>query len=344
MLISKRPIKLAVAAVSLAAIAAMSAPPAVAASTPHDTAISPQDRAILTEQQMPGSPLGLPSEAAGPVQTNYWSAVRYSASHQAPLPAGANNFRCQPKAGQHPVVLIPGTATNAYSSWSKMSEELTRRGYCTYTFNLNGVPHTSAVSLTGDMRVSAKGLQAFVHMVLERTHTTKVDLVGWFQGAGPLPNQYLKFGDGAKKVDHFVGLVPSNHGTTAYGLNLFLNSTTSRLGVHFDNDMEKLNGLSAPQQLQGSAFNKALYDTPVTQPGVKYTVITSTHDHVVVPYTNAYLHEPGVKNVLLQDVCPTDQTGHGNITYDPNIPQLVDNELDPAHAHTVHCTPMPFIG
>ena len=113
MLISKRPIKLAVAAVSLAAIAAMSAPPAVAASTPHDTAISPQDRAILTEQQMPGSPLGLPSEAAGPVQTNYWSAVRYSASHQAPLPAGANNFRCQPKAGQHPVVLIPGTATNA---------------------------------------------------------------------------------------------------------------------------------------------------------------------------------------------------------------------------------------
>lgn len=75
MLISKRPIKLAVAAVSLAAIAAMSAPPAVAASTPHDTAISPQDRAILTEQQMPGSPLGLPSEAAGPVQTNYWSAV-----------------------------------------------------------------------------------------------------------------------------------------------------------------------------------------------------------------------------------------------------------------------------
>ena len=75
MLISKRPIKLAVAAVSLAAIAAMSAPPAVAASTPHDTAISPQDRAILTEQQMPGSPLGLPSEAAGPVQTNYWLSL-----------------------------------------------------------------------------------------------------------------------------------------------------------------------------------------------------------------------------------------------------------------------------
>jgi len=174
-----------------------------------------------------------------------------------------------------------------------MPEELTRRGYCTYTFNLNGVPHSSFISLTGDMRESAKGLGAFITMVLARTHTDKVDLVGWSQGAGPLPNQYLKFENGASGVDHFIGLVPSNHGTTAYGLNLFLNSTTSKLGAHFDDSMALLNGMSAPQQLQGSDFNKTLYDTPVTQPGVKYTIITSTHDHVVVPYTNAYLHEPG---------------------------------------------------
>ena len=97
-----------------------------------------------------------------------------------------------------------------------MSEELIRRGYCTYTFNLNGVPHSSFISLTGDMRESAKGLGAFITMVLTRTHSDKVDLVGWSQGAGPLPNQYLKFENGASKVDHFIGLVPSNHGTTAY--------------------------------------------------------------------------------------------------------------------------------
>lgn len=51
-----------------------------------------------------------------------------------------------------------------------------------------------------------------------------------------------------------------------------------------------------------------------------------------------------MKNVLLQNICPTDKTGHGNITYDPNVIQMVDNELDSAHAHAVQCTPMKFIG
>ena len=134
-------------------------------------------------------------------------------------------------------------------------------------------------------------------------------------------------------MDHFIGLVPSNHGTTAYGLNLFLNSTTSKLGAHFDDSMALLNGMSAPQQLQGSDFNKTLYDTPVTQPGVKYTIITSTHDHVVVPYTNAYLHEPGVKNVLLQDVCPTDQTGHGNALVEPPPPRRPPSAAAGAQPH-----------
>lgn len=34
---------------------------------------------------------------------------------------------------------------------------------------------------------------------------------------------------------------------------------------------------------------------------------------------------------------------HGNITDDPNVTHMVDNELNPTHAHTIQCTPMPFI-
>ncbi|GAE69606.1 triacylglycerol lipase [Cutibacterium acnes] len=34
---------------------------------------------------------------------------------------------------------------------------------------------------------------------------------------------------------------------------------------------------------------------------------------------------------------------HGNITDDPNVTHMVDNELNPTHAHTIRCTPMPFI-
>lgn len=33
----------------------------------------------------------------------------------------------------------------------------------------------------------------------------------------------------------------------------------------------------------------------------------------------------------------------GNITYDPNVAQMVDNELDPDNAHTVQFRRIPFI-
>lgn len=82
----------------------------------------------------------------------------------------------------------------------------------------------------------------------------------------------------------------------------------------------------------------------MVQEGVRYTVITTTHDRVVVPYTNAYIHEPGVRNITLPSICRNDHTGHGNMTYDPNVIQLVVNELYPAHARLIECRAMPFIG
>ncbi|MBD4629298.1 triacylglycerol lipase [Xanthomonas citri pv. citri] len=33
---------------------------------------------------------------------------------------------------------------------------------------------------------------------------------------------------------------------------------------------------------------------------------------------------------------------HGNTTNDPNVTYMVDNELNPTHAHTIQCTPLPF--
>ncbi|GAE73361.1 triacylglycerol lipase precursor [Cutibacterium acnes JCM 18916] len=53
---------------------------------------------------------------------------------------------------------------------------------------------------------------------------------------------------------------------------------------------------SYEQQLGFSNFNKELYGNgPVTRPGVKYTVIEGRYDDAVVPFTNAFLNEPGVK-------------------------------------------------
>lgn len=331
----------AVAAASVIAATAIGASTANAAST---VTFSAADEAALTSLALPGSPLAMPAGQTGPVARDYHGARIYSAFHPAPLPSGANNFQCRPKAGQDPVVLIPGTGTNAYSSWSALSESLTRRGYCTYTFNINGLPNSNAVSLTGDIAESARGLEAFVNLVLDRTGASKVDLVGWSQGAGPLPNYYLKFGNSQGKVDQFIGLVPSNHGTTALGLAKLVGDTSRPAGYSFNAVMSQHNAVAYPQQMVGSEFNKKLYSTPVTQPGVKYTVITTTYDRIVTPYHNAYLREPGVTNILLQNVCPTDHSGHMNFTYSPNVIQMVEKELSNRTIDNVYCQKVAFLG
>ena len=77
---------------------------------------------------------------------------------------------------------------------------------------------------------------------------------------------------------------------------------------------------SYEQQLGFSNFNKELYGNgPVTRPGVKYTVIEGRYDDAVVPFTNAFLNEPGVKNILVQDTCRNDHASHVNFTYDVNV-------------------------
>ncbi len=49
--------------------------------------------------------------------------------------------------------------------------------------------------------------------VRDATGSRRVDLVGHSQG-GMMPRYYLKFLNGAAKVDDLVGIAPSHHGTT----------------------------------------------------------------------------------------------------------------------------------
>ncbi|NHA01134.1 alpha/beta fold hydrolase [Nocardioides sp. W3-2-3] len=55
-------------------------------------------------------------------------------------------------------------------------------------------------------------LAAFVDRVLAATGATKVNVVGHSQG-GLIPTYFIKRLGGASKIDKYVGLAPSNHGT-----------------------------------------------------------------------------------------------------------------------------------
>ena len=76
---------------------------------------------------------------------------------------------------------------------------------------------------------------------------------------------------------------------------------------------------------------------PIAQPGVKYTVIASRFDPLVVPHETSFIREAGVTNKFVQDTCPLDPVGHVGLAFDPTVAQLVANALDPAHAKSVVC-------
>ncbi|NHA01133.1 hypothetical protein G5V59_18105 [Nocardioides sp. W3-2-3] len=50
--------------------------------------------------------------------------------------------------------------------------------------------------------------------------------------------------------------------------------------------------------------------------GPSYTVISTRYDEVVHPVANQRLDGPGTRNILLQDLCPLDTTGHVGIAFD----------------------------
>ena len=292
----------------------------------------------------PHSPEGVPSNVEGPSMSRFAPAVRFAMRHPGAKVPGTNDFTCTPRKGTHPVVLIPGTTEDAFTTWSYYGPRMQAAGLCVYTFNYNPMTHplVEAVSTTGNIYSTAAFMAHFVDKVLKSTGADKVDLVGHSQGGGPLPRAYIKYYGGDKKVNHLIGIVPSNKGTSILGMEKFLNEPGTTANTIMSAGARYRNLESAPQQLQGSTFLKDLNAGGMTAPGVKYTVIATRFDNRVFPWTNALIPEPGAKNIVIQDVCPLDHSAHTNITYDPMTYQVVANALEPQRATRVKCTIRPF--
>lgn len=297
--------------------------------------------------EAPTSPGGIPAGGVGPEYHTFLLARSHSDAGWGTQPRGSNDFGCRPKAGQSPIVLVPGTGEDAFATWSFYSPHLAAAGYCVFTFNYN--PSVNAVTgetndsqpFSGDIRQSAAFLGTFVDRVLASTGANRVTLIGHSQGGGPLPRAYLQWYGGAAKVNHLIALVPSNHGTSAYGVAKLYQAMTDDDRDFVTAVAEAKNVASLYQQLTGSELLTSLNAGGETMPGVKYTVLTTRWDQVVLPYTSAYLSGDNVTNIKVQDICPLDGYNHLNFTYDPVAYQLVTNALDPANARQVNCWWVP---
>lgn len=246
--------------------------------------------------------------------------------------SGWNDYTCKPSSAHpRPVVLVHGTLGNSVDNWLALAPYLVRRGYCVFSLDYGQLPGVPFFHGLGPIEKSAEQLDAYVDKVLAATGAAEADLVGHSQG-GMMPRHYLKFLGGADKVNALVGLAPDNHGTTLLGL--------TKLLPYFPGAADLLNektpGLA--DQVAGSPFLTKLNEGGDTVPGVRYTVIATKYDEVVTPYRSQFLDGPGVRNVLLQDLCPLDFSEHVAIGLLDRIAyHEVVNALDPARATPTTC-------
>jgi triacylglycerol lipase len=120
-----------------------------------------------------------------------------------------------------------------------------------------------------------------------------------------MPRYYLGFLDGARKVNHLVGIAPSNHGTEGV---IAPTPDSIPLGA---GDSGFLCQACADQEA-GSAFLTKLNSIGDTVNGPSYTVLSTKYDEVVTPYSSQFLSGPArqVTNITLQDKCPLDPVEH----------------------------------
>jgi triacylglycerol esterase/lipase EstA (alpha/beta hydrolase family) len=261
-----------------------------------------------------------------------------AAPASAATTSGVNDWSCTPSAAHpRPVVLWHGLGSNGPTDMGADAQFLAQKGYCTYypTYGTTWYgPYTGGLA---SMRTSAAELGTFVDKVRQSAGTATVDIVGHSEGT-TVPAYYLKFLGGSAKVANFVGFGSNFRGTTLGGLQTLADLTGFR-------PILDAGGCTACNEFApDSAFIADLNAGGVTVPGTTYTSIVTRYDEAVNPYTSGILAPAAnVHDITLQDVCPTDFSGHIALAIDPNVQALIANALDPAHATPVACVPLPGV-
>jgi triacylglycerol lipase len=290
----------------------------------------------------PGAVPGATAGDALPVPYQFIPSALLGGMPDADAP-GTNDWSCKPSAAHpRPVVLVHGTAGNRSTNWQTYGPLLKNNGYCVFALTYGVIPGSaypvSALGGMNDIASSAAELGTFIDKVLAATGADKVDIVGHSQGT-LMPDYYAKFLGGADKIGRYISLAPLWHGT---GLGDMKPLLAAAFGPAVT-DPPTPYCVSCGQMSTSSDFMARMRAGGVAVPGIRYTNIVTRYDELVQPYTSGI--EPGMTNIVLQDLCPLDFTEHFEIAADRNASVLVLNALDPAHPRPLVCVPvLPFVG
>ncbi|WP_238846773.1 esterase/lipase family protein [Nocardia arthritidis] len=274
--------------------------------------------------------------AATPLPVPYSLTALVTASLTATPPynpPGANDWGCIPSAEHpRPVVLVHGLSGNAENSWQTYAPLLANEGYCVFALTYGVYPGESGplAGIGGRRPIieSSSELAAFVAQVRRATKADQVDIVGWSEGT-LVTAGYLQFDGGAESVDKVVSLAPLWAGTAIAG---------APHSYPFD-----VNAALAPacaacaDLLTGSDFINRLQASGVYSPQPHYTNIVTTADLQVQPYSSGIRDAANATNIVLQDICPINLSGHLSMSVDPTVAALVLQALDPSAVRRIPC-------
>ncbi|MCU1449198.1 MAG: lipase [Acidimicrobiales bacterium] len=257
---------------------------------------------------------------------------------KAAVSAGVNDPSCRPSTVHpSPIVVLHGLGANANEDLNVLQGQLAQQGYCTFALTYGADPRFPSVGGVRPIAESAPQIAAFIAQVLTETGAPTANIVGHSEGA--FQALYVTKTQGiAAHIGRVVAIAPPTHGTTFGGLTTlaYLFGSTSRQSTR--TFLDTVGCYACDDLIVGGSAVQTLDDGPIAQPGVAYTIIASRDDEMVTPTDTAFVHEPGVTNGYVQDVCPLDPVGHLGEAYDSDVWQLVENALDPARAKPIACT------
>lgn len=204
-----------------------------------------------------------------------------------------------------PVVFVHGF-TGSSTSFDNMKQWLVSQGWPS-----NYLYAIQYSNTTGSSIDNAYELQSFIKTVLRQTKASKVDIVAHSMG-GLSTRYYVKYLEGAQKVDDVVTLGSPHHGTS-----------TSYFGLWTE---------GAREMVPGSAFLNDLNSLDETPNGsddaevIQYTSIYSSSDTVINPYTSSIIE--GAYNIEISGV------SHSGLLSDSSVRPMIKAGLEDGGENT----------
>lgn len=234
-----------------------------------------------------------------------------------------------------PVVVLPGgdgTVEQTDDQWRTITDGLRSAGLCPLVFQVRG---TDGQRWAADVPSAGADLAAFVQQVKARTGAERVAIVAHSAGS-VVANHYLTVQHGAPDVAQAVFLAPETAHCDGAGFAAAMGLPGSPFPLF--RAVPAVPALLArvvpsaagPLQLApGSPVFDAIFDGPLAQPGVRYSVMATKRDEVATPAgTCSFIEEPGVTNVYYEDVFPgSPAVDHGSLRSSPEVARWVAGRI-----------------